>query len=339
MSYNPLTRLRLAKSRRPRRYDSPEPAPILLTTRRIYIMPDRYGLLFGLVLVVMLAGAINYTLSLGYMLTFLVAGIFLVSILHTFRNMLGLSIRPGRAEPVFAGTTARLPLILENSRPLTRYAIGVTLSESTTDQEARFIDLEPATTLPLMLEIPAPVRGVLRPGRITLFTHHPLGVIRAWAHVHPDLTCLVYPTPESGPVPDPTPPPGEAEAQVTGGPGEEDFHALRPYQQGDPPRQIHWKASARQERITSKQFSDGPRSQELHLRWEDTGLSDTEARLSRLCRWILDLDRQEIPYGLEIPGTTLEPAIGAAHRHLALEALARFSPNASATHGRHRGTP
>ena len=48
-----------------------EPAPIRLTQRRIFLLPTRHGLFFALVLLVMLGGSINYALSLGFVLTFL----------------------------------------------------------------------------------------------------------------------------------------------------------------------------------------------------------------------------------------------------------------------------
>ncbi|MBL8494463.1 MAG: hypothetical protein JNM37_09400, partial [Rhodocyclaceae bacterium] len=47
----------------------PEPSPIVLTHKRIYVLPTRPGLFFGLALAAMLIGAINYQLSLGFALT------------------------------------------------------------------------------------------------------------------------------------------------------------------------------------------------------------------------------------------------------------------------------
>jgi uncharacterized protein (DUF58 family) len=48
---------------------------------------------------------------------------------------------------------------------------------------------------------------------------------------------------------------------------------------------------------------------------------DTEARLSRLCAWVLAAgDAAEI--GLRLPGVEIPPGYGAAHRRACLEALA-----------------
>ena len=93
---------------------APEPGTIFLRQNRVYILPTRPGLAFSLALVVMLIGSINYNLSLGYILTFLLASMGLVAILHTFRNLVHLHISSGRVEPVFADETAWFELFIEN---------------------------------------------------------------------------------------------------------------------------------------------------------------------------------------------------------------------------------
>jgi hypothetical protein len=92
----------------------PEPVPIVLGQRRIYVLPTRAGLMYALVLLVLLIGAINYNLSLGYGLVFLLAGLGVVTILHSFRNLAGITLTVGAPAPVFAGETARFPLLLHN---------------------------------------------------------------------------------------------------------------------------------------------------------------------------------------------------------------------------------
>ena len=87
---------------------------LTLHYRRIYILPTGNGVSFGVVLLVMLIGSMNYNLSLGYLLTFLLGGMATASILHTFRNLLGLRLRTGRTSPDFAGGTLEYTLLLES---------------------------------------------------------------------------------------------------------------------------------------------------------------------------------------------------------------------------------
>ena len=62
----------------------PQPAPCALSRRTIYILPNRSGLLFAVVLLTLLIGAINYNLALGHALVFLLAALGLVSMVHAF---------------------------------------------------------------------------------------------------------------------------------------------------------------------------------------------------------------------------------------------------------------
>ncbi len=47
-----------------------------------------------------------------------------------------------------------------------------------------------------------------------------------------------------------------------------------------------------------------------------------EARLSRLCAWVLQADRLGLDYGLRLPGNEVRPGSGEAHKRRCLEALA-----------------
>jgi len=65
----------------------PETGAIVLVQRRVFILPTRQGLVFAVVLLVMLAGSINYSLGLGFVLTFTLASMAGVAMLHTWRNL------------------------------------------------------------------------------------------------------------------------------------------------------------------------------------------------------------------------------------------------------------
>ena len=64
------------------RWQSDGSNPIVLTQRRVFILPTGAGLLFAAMLVVMLLGAINYTLALGHALVFLLAGLGMTGMVH-----------------------------------------------------------------------------------------------------------------------------------------------------------------------------------------------------------------------------------------------------------------
>jgi uncharacterized protein (DUF58 family) len=302
------------------RFGRDERLPIVLTQRRIFIVPTRTGLLFALVLCVMLLGAINYNLSLGHALVFLLAGLGVVAMLHTFRNLIALRLTPGRALPVFAGEVAHFPLRLENTHSQARRALDLAFGK----QANVSVDIPAGGQATVAIPCPAPRRGKLDPGRITLTTRYPLGLFRAWSYPHPRLSCLIYPRPLARPLPPP--------AAVThtgqrhGDNGQEDFTGLRLRQPNDSPRHIAWKAVARDAEhrpLLIKQFAGGV-AEEL---WFDLALlPDTglETQLSIIAGWVIAAEALPIRYGLRLPGRELAPDQGHPHRDACLEALALY---------------
>ena len=55
----------------------------------------------------MLLTSLNYALSLGFVVTFLLAGLVAAALLHTFRNLAGIELRPLAAGETFAGGAHR----------------------------------------------------------------------------------------------------------------------------------------------------------------------------------------------------------------------------------------
>lgn len=303
------------------RWQSDGTAPLRLGQRRVFILPTRAGLLYALALVVMLLGAINYTLALGHALVFLLAGLGLTGMVHTFRNLHGLVITPGRSDAVFAGETAHFQLSLGNDRTTPRLALelegepGAAVGVAIAAQECS------KTAIPVI----ATRRGWLALPRVKLSTRYPLGLFTAWSYLQPSMRCLVYPRPIAAPLPAPSAMPAAGEHR--GDAGQEDFAGFRTRQPADSPRHVAWKASARDigdRPLLIKQFAGGAQV-ELQLDWQltDPGLP-VETRLSLLAGWVLAAEDEACSYGLTLPGLAIPPGNGDAHQRRCLEALALF---------------
>lgn len=298
-------------------------APIVLTQRRIFIVPTRVGLLFAGLQCIMLLGAINYDLALGHALVFMLAGLGLVGMVHTFRNLAGLCISGGRIEPVFAGEHAHFPLHLTNDRKVPRLALEFQAADGPV------VSANLAANGHHSLELPVPTRqrGWFELPRLRLSTTYPLGLFVAWSYPRPQMRCLVYPQPRDLPLPAPAD--SAASGEQSGSSGQEDFAGLRQHQPADSPRHIAWKVVARDfERrpLLVKQFAGGAQD-ELWLDWGDLPpAADLEARLSYLTGWVLAADAAGVAYGLRLPGEEVKPGQGAAHRARCLEKLATFGP-------------
>ena len=101
----------------------------LIGIRQIYILPTRWGLLYALMLISMLVGSINYNLSMGFVLTFLLASLGHLAMLHTWRNLVHCQIDVIRAPPVFAEQLSTYEIIVSDIKHRTHYALVAQLDE------------------------------------------------------------------------------------------------------------------------------------------------------------------------------------------------------------------
>ena len=157
-------------------------------------------------------------------------------------------------------------------------------------------------------------------------TRYPLGLFRAWALVRTPAQGLVFPRPAAE-----APPPGLAEGpdretkqskDQSQGRGADDFVGLRAYRPGDPPRQIDWKAYAREHGLMTKQFG-GDQAARVQLDLHQHR-GDLETRLSLLTRQVLDADACQLRYGLRLGAALVPSGQGEVHKRRCLETLALY---------------
>ena len=292
------------------RLRQPEPLPIELGRRRIYIVPTAFGLGFGVLLLVMLVGALNYANNAALLLTCMLGAAAAASMLLAFRALDGLSLRGIRAGHAVAGEPLELVLDFAARRP--RQAVRLDCAG-----ESLAFALQGATELRLRLATTR--RGWLALPRLRLWSTWPLGLFRAWSWLHPQQSVLVWPRPEAaGP---PPVQPAEARERLHPQMGEE-LAALRDYRRGDAPRYIAWKASARHHDLLVKDFARPEPRETWHLDWHALRALEREARIARLARWLGEAEAQGRRYSLQLPNERIDPGSGPAHYARCMSALA-----------------
>ena len=283
--------------------------------RRIYILPSRYGLIFAVLVFLMLLGAVNYGNNPAHLLAFLLAALGSNAIYLTWRNLRGLRLHCLGSAPVFAGQPASFRFEVfgdERERPAIQLAFE--------DGEPLLLDIpgEGGVTQ-RELRLPGRPRGLHPPGRLIVSTQYPVGLFRAWCYIECDRPVLVYPRPGERWIA----PGDDASAQDDGGNGigSDDFAGLRNYVAGDQPSRIDWKSYARDRGLNTRLFS-GESDAPLWIDWRAAPGADHEARLSALCRAVLDADAAGRQYGLRSLEGEIKPGAGPAHRHQCLRLLA-----------------
>lgn len=301
----------------------PEPLPVRLERRRIYVLPTATGLFFALLVGTMGIGALNYNNNPALLLALLLAGAAQASLIAAHMQLSGVRIDAVAADPVPAGAPLRLRIALACDDGRQRRGLRLAHGEA-----AVHVQFGPAGSV-AELPLPTARRGLMPLPRIELATVQPLGLARAWAYAWPDLSLLVYPAPEAQAPPLPAPAGGDGRARVAR--SGDDVHHLRGYRSGDAPRSVAWKASARRDQLLVREYEQ-PRSAQLTLDWRLTAGVAYEQRIRRLARWVDDAEREGRRYALALPGQPPIPmGLGAAHRHRCLRALALMP--AQARHG------
>ncbi|RDB43618.1 DUF58 domain-containing protein [Halomonas sp. DQ26W] len=277
-----------------------------LPQRRLFLLPTRFGLVWIALVAVLLLFGVNYQNSLAYALAFWLAGLAVVVLVRTWRNLLGVTVELQLPREAFVGRESRLRVVIRAARP--RTAIGLVL------------DVHGATLPRLETEATASLpwrtgqRGWQLPPTLRLETSWPLGLVRAVAWVQPTTELLVYPAPLEVA--------GPERRQLGEGLDATDFAGLRRFERGDSATRVAWKQWSRSGILTTKVFSVPPR-QQLWLDYANCRGSP-ERRLSLLCARVLAHHRAGDRYGLRLPGLELPQGEGESQRRTALDALALF---------------
>lgn len=266
----------------------------------------------------MLVAALNYSNSLALLLAFLLAGFALVAMHECHRNLLGLSLLEAAAPPLFAGSTGTLRLTLQNASRLARYRVETAVP----DEPAAPLDLTAGGRGRIELSIRAETRGLQRIDRLRVSSAHPFGLFRVWTWVHAPIVVIVYPR-AAGSLPLPTDSGSSAAGWPRGAGGADEWFGLRPFRDGDSPRQVAWKAYAREAPLLVKEYSAAGSPLRL-LSLDAARQPDIESRLAQLARWVVDAEAAGDRYGLELPGELIPAHRGPDHRHRCLAALALY---------------
>jgi uncharacterized protein (DUF58 family) len=294
---------------------------LTLTQRNVYILPTRPGFMLGLTLLVLLIGSINYQLNLGYLLTFLLAGSAVAGMHVCHGTLRGLTLNLLAPPPQFAGASATLSVVLGNSRNQVRHGIGLAVLDATHEDHWSWTDVPAQGSCTVQVAFRPERRGLHRVPPLTAETRFPLGTFRVWTVWRPAAQVLVYPTPEPMPPPLPQGEPRAGGPAVSRVQNSGEFEGVRPYRRGDPLKLVVWKKAAKTDELVSRDTLQAQRH-ELWLDYAQVGLSDREARISRLAAWILQADKLGQDYGLRLPGQAVPPGNGEAHKRRCLEALA-----------------
>lgn len=261
--------------------------------------------------------SVNFSNNLVFAMTFMLSGIALLGWWQTRINVKGLESGDWRYQAVFAGQPVVYSLQVNNLADRPRYALQLLADDI--DPSAK-TTLDANSDSAIRLQRNTETRGLLKEADAWLCSGFPLGLFIAKYELHDLPACLVYPRPGGN-----RPLPEVAEgAQAHRRNESGSYTDMRRYSAGDPVSRIAWRVLARCDEVYVKEFDGAQGQPALWLAWSSVEGLALEEKLSQLCRWVLDAERQDREYGLDIPGIGIAPGSGKAHEQNCLKALALY---------------
>ncbi len=290
---------------------------VKLTQQRIYIIPNKSGLLFLLLVSLLFVNGVNYQNNLIFSFSVLLLSIFITGIVVSYQNMAGLVISAGHGEAVFSADTTRLHLAIEHGSKKSKDGLRLGFERSTSQL------LPPLSSKrPLTLNFKSGARGYLSVPRITLYSVYPLGLFTCWTWIRLDFDGVVYPRPCYVPYQYV----GHSDAAMDAAQplvhsGVDDFRGFRRYQAGDSLKHVAWRQFAKTNQLLTKEFEQ-PQAAGHWLDWQALAGYTNEQRLQILCGWVVRSHEENREYGLVLPGLKIALGRGDSQRQACLRALA-----------------
>lgn len=220
--------------------------------------------------------------------------------------------RPVSVRAELANRGRRLPAFL------------LSLGENPGAPAGTVLEIPPGEAAEVVLTLTFLTRGV-QPWPVHAVTSEfPFGLIRRGGLVRSPGLCLVYPAPLAVPweIAEAAEREGELMSRPDPGTGG-DHRGLRDYAPGDRLSRVQWSSWLRLRRLQTKEFESEGAPPALY-RFNAMPGPKTEDRLSQLA-WLVRAGlRRGRSVGLVLPGETILPGTGAAHRRKLLAALALF---------------
>ena len=286
---------------------------------------NRNTVALGSTLLAMWYAAASQSNGAIYLLTFAAASVGILSWLYARWNVSKVEFSASPASP----SSGHLPFRLRNSASKSLFSLEIATSGGVKPVYVRQLDSNATEHHELL--IPKGLITENRPLNLVIRSLHPLGFFTAEKKIQVTVTGREIPD-GAGDLPLPAHlkhgPSLHSAFQGTQGLGRaagDDFAGVRAWQAGDSPRQIDWKAAARERPLMTKQWtSESP--QVIDLDWSELSLP-LEDRVRQLIRWVEQCERDEIVWSLRLPGHLLGPGRGASHAFDCRRALAHLMPD------------
>lgn len=319
----------LTESALPKRFFS---AHKLLKSNKIYIIPNRFGALYMLVIFIMILTGATYSNNLIYLLGFFLFSVFVSGMVQTHSNINGVEVQVTSIDDSYEREVVRIHMIFKNRTKKIKQTLRAQLPKDSMyrlEIPAKADIVEAHKMVYASFEMNHHTRGVYSSPRLKVYTNFPMGLFVSWMYQISDKKYYIYPRPENF---------AGSKYQLIGESQElregktidkqtdSDFREHREYRQGESYRHIDWKAYARKRPLLVKTF-EGDSGVQKVFDYSKLVKLTPEKRLRQLSFWITESLRAHESFQLILPTERTGMGDGLSHARRCLRALAVFGKN------------
>lgn len=292
--------------------------------KKIYILPNRYGLTFGFGVGLMFLTSVIYANNLGYFLSFFLLSFGLIAAIQTHNNLRSLDLTCQAIEPAPVGGKVYLSMTVRNLSKSPIFSVHAKCRWQSKTIVSLVDVLPGGHQKAVTISFPALQRGLFDGITIDVITVYPFGIFKAWVHMPIRFEFFVYPSPQGAlPLPFGRHSIEGGYISKSGRQGNDDFAGHRFFVQGESQRHVDWKVLARRQVLLLKHFeSPSPRS--VDIRWDSAKIIDDEQKLSQISAWIFSCHQKQCPFSLELPAVFIPLSVGPEHMQQSLRSLAAY---------------
>jgi uncharacterized protein (DUF58 family) len=291
--------------------------PQIVDTRNLYILPTAFGWAYGVLLFILLIGAVNYQNNLVFLLTFILAIIGMVSACEAHGNILNLSIKLIDVEDSEAGRDAKVAILVESCHKK-RFGILMGFAGQQTIQLGKL----PVESTSFIIPISSTKRGYFSLPPLIISSIYPFGIFRVWSYAFFDEHYYVYPhaeNPDYWPAPEP-----HQQGNKMHTTGDDEYYDLKSVENPwSDPKMIAWKIAAKGQGWFLKRMHSHDIDHWL-FKLSDLQGNNIETKLANLAYWLQTAEANGQIYGLAIGDTMIPIAQGKEHLQQCLRQLAVY---------------
>ena len=281
---------------------------ISLNRKNIFIFPNYQGVLVGFYIFLVLLGAMIYQLSLGYLFTFIVGVILLLSVFMSYYNFQGQLLALNEGVNTFVNSNHQIKLSFNNNVPIDSFG---------------FFKSDPYNKIALneknnIIKVSSEKRGYFKPDYFVIESIYPFGIVRTWSVLRHDLRIIFYPKIKK-----------LSQDQLlkfirSNSPhktGSIDFEGIKEYTNQDDPKKIIWSRATFSDDLLVKVFSDQVEIKDINIDYTKVPSNDHEERLSMMAFLIDWSHANNYRFKIVLENNETEMSKGISHYHHCMELI------------------